>query len=357
MFFNYQFIPHYILKSFYFKHKINIMIKLSCFEYDFSLHFFIENFCDNKKLGNLSLISIVKENILSHFFSLDFNLFKKKIIKKNNQFFLIKNEFLVKLGDKISYLVGLFNFKKFNSKFMIKFNLDLSILIMAQRNLPFDLKIFLTVCKKNIKQKSKEENATNNDLLINQISVTLFILKKFKNSANCFVNCYNSEYNKKQHVLFNLKLFLEWLKHIKNSNIWNKIESLNLKFKWDVAKNNSDEFNLSKRRYKYKFNKILKIFQMDTIFVIHRYKLFKIYRKVLIFQFYCYFEIILITSICRNFKFSGLICKELQNIYSDIINDKLNNFILFQSKSQNLKAIKLISQNINQNLVRFKLIF
>ena len=99
---------------------------------------------------------------------------------------------------------------------------------------------------------------------------------------------------------------------------------------------------------------------MDTIFVIHRYKLFKIYRKVLIFQFYCYFEIILITSICRNFKlieFSGLICKELQNIYSDIINDKLNNFILFQSKSQNLKAIKLISQNINQNLVRFKLIF
>lgn len=258
------------------------MNKLNCFDYDFSFLFFIENFCNQDKFSDFSFNSIVKENLLSHFYSYNFNLYKDNYIEKNFQLLLNKNEFLIIVGDKISFIIGLINLK-----YIKNVSYYLSILIIAKRTIPFDLKIFITSYNIFIKQFNLEKNLTNNDWLKNEISIIFFIVKKFKKSAEYFVNLSNIKFNKNAQILVNKKLYFKWLHNLKTIDFWNKIKTLYLKFNIYEEHNYSNNLFFSLKKYKkQKFLKLVMCFHNNSLFSLHRQQLLINFKKLIFLEIY-----------------------------------------------------------------------
>nr|UXY88271.1 hypothetical protein Cry52Nrm2_p080 [Cryptomonas curvata] len=154
------------------------------FNYDLSLLFFLESFCNQENFTDASFSSVIKENILSQLFSYNFDLFKGTCIKQNKQLNLLKIEFFMQLGDKTSFVIGLFNKKKYISSSINNINFYLSFLQMASQNIPPDLKIFLTYYKNNMKEKSWK----NKDLIKIKFHLYYLYLKSLKTAYIFLLN-------------------------------------------------------------------------------------------------------------------------------------------------------------------------
>nr|UXY87767.1 hypothetical protein CcurKRNrm2_p076 [Cryptomonas curvata] len=260
------------------------------------------------------------------------------------------------MGDKISFSIGLNNFKKINLKFANNLNWYLSTLIVAKRNIPFDLKIFLTIHKKYTKQFILEKNPINHELLKNEISLIFFIIKKFKESAEYFINLINFKYGKTIKTLINKNLYFEWLQNLNTNSFWNKTGILYLKFNRNKRSNYSDIFcDFLLKNKSQEFLKIIKCFRNDILFSLHRHQLFINYKKMLAFEFY---------STCRKnntnilskkfkiIKFSRYICKEISKTNTIYLHQKYLIYKLRLLKTRDLNSNSSLSELFNLKLMQ-----
>jgi hypothetical protein len=321
------------------------------FNYDVSLFYFIESFCNQEKFTDVSFSSVIKENILSQLFSYNFDSYKGNHIK-NQQQNLLKNEFLMQLGDKISLIIGLLNNKKYNSSSINNINLYLSFLQIASQNIPNDLKIFLSYYNNNMKKK----NWKNKDLIKSQISFILFIFKKFKSSAYFFMEYYSLKFNKNPEILINKKFFFDWLKNLNSNNLWSKINILkiyNLKQKQSVIQ--VKNFIKKQQNFK-KFSTMILNCRQKVLFLVHRHTIFKIYKKLIFFENFSYVKNIYLNHVKKRFKiflFSNFICKELYIFFGTKLKVKFPVIVHEISIERILHLNFFLTQNLTIQLSAF----
>ena len=333
------------------------MLYMNYFDYDFSFLFFTETFCYQNKFNDLSFDSIVKENILSQLYT--FNLFKYNSKEEEFQCVLVKNDFFIKLGDKISFIIGLVNLKKIKLKFIKNFNYYLSTLVIAKRNIPFDLKIILTSYNAYKKEFILEKNSTNNIWLNNEIPTILFFIKRFKNSAENIFDFLNFKIDKNVSSLVNKKLLVEWLQNLKNNDFWNKIKVLDLKFnrnKKYYCLNKLLSFKKNKDSTPENFLTMRKQFRKNILLSIHRHQLFMICKKLVFLEKIIYFgnrKINFSSKIIKILKISNYMCKELSNTYRMSLYNKNLIYLLESSYSNDLFRINMLMQIIKNSLIKF----
>nr|UXY88270.1 hypothetical protein Cry52Nrm2_p079 [Cryptomonas curvata] len=160
--------------------------------------------------------------------------------------------------------------------------------------------------------------------------------------------------------MINRKFFFDWLKNLKANNLWNKIKILKINNYNRAQKIIHDSKYLNIKKNPKKFSSIILNCRQNVLLLVHRHVLFKIYKKLFLFELFSFIQNIYLNHILKKLKiivFSNFILKEIFNLLVPFMIIKSSLFVYEVSIERTCYLNILLGQNLNDQLTKINFLF
>ncbi|ABW97941.1 hypothetical protein HAN_1g99 (nucleomorph) [Hemiselmis andersenii] len=310
-----------------------------------SIDYLIFTNCTEENKFDVSFSSFFEENFSSQLsnFSDEFSSFQKNLLKPKKCFFLLRNEFFAKIGEKLSIIIGQFfenNLKNplnFSEKTLIKF---------SNRNCPVDIKLHSNLLIKKLVFYNLKPGKIDEKTKIH-LSFYLNFIRKWENSYDEILDIKKkrkSEFEKSYSFFpdfSNLNCFIYLQKNFQKKIFKNSKGKL-------VEKKSKKDFThstlLLKNCFWNNFDLFLFFLSSEIKFSLNKNIIFVFLRKSFFMNCFCFSgkEILSFFEKKLKFKINSLFFfREIKkNKYGFFLDQKLKNYFFFSEDFFKLKSIK-----------------